>query len=427
MKTIEKVSPATTWPLLLGLSLLLGCGPDEGLGGDGHDHDGGIAEPTRVVDAEKVIFGDAASESLGDDDHGDDESAIHLSREQVQAVGVAYGMPREMQVNDFVRATGTLDLPPNAYEAVTAPAAGFVRDSRKVVEGERLRSGTRVAYLENPEFIEHQRAYLEAAAELTFLQQELQRQEELLDAEAGVLKDVQRLRSEVAAKAANVEGLSRRLTYIGIPTEGLTPAGITSRVPLTLARSGVVTEVSLRDGTYVTPETTLLELIDPEHFHIELSVFERDLGLVKVGQRLTYQVPSLGDGVYEAEVQVIAKSFDADNKTVLVHAHPIGEEPAFTRGLFVEARIGLTDERVTALPEEAVFDDGELSYVFVGRDDPNAAEVEFERVRVRAGATEGGYTAVTFIDEVPAGMRVVTEGAYFVYAQSQAGALEHDH
>ncbi len=436
MKTMKIITTATGWLLLLVTRLLLGCGPDDGLGGDGHDHDGRTAEPTRIVGAEEIIFGDAAvadgHNGDGDDhddygDHGDEEAGIHLSREQMQAVGVGFGMPREIQLNDVVRTTGTLDLPPNAYEAVTAPSAGFIRESRKVVEGELLRRGTRVAYLENPEFIEHQRAYLEAAAELTFLRQELQRQEELLAAEAGVLKDVQRLRSEVAAKAANVEGLSRRLAYIGIATDGLTPAGITSRVPLTLARSGVVTEVSLRDGMYVTPETALLELIDPEHFHIELTVFERDLGLVEVGQRLTYQVPSLGDEVYEAEVQVIGRSFDADNKTVLVHAHPIGEEPAFTRGLFVEARIGLSDERAEALPEEAVFDDGELSYVFVGRDDPGAAEVEFERVRVRAGATEGGYTAVTFIDEVPAGMRVVTEGAYFVYGQSQAGALEHDH
>lgn len=408
MKTITKLGALL---LSLGVSYLTACGPDDA--SPDHEYDAETSETVRVANSEDATI--------------DDEAGIHLSRDQVEAVGVSYGMPREMSVNAAVRATGTLDLPPNAYQSVTAPAAGFVREARKVVEGERLGRGARIAYLENPEFIEHQRAYLEAAAELTFLREELQRQEELFAAEAGVLKDVQRLRSEVAAKAANVEGLAKRLSYIGIAYEGLTPAGITSRVPLTLSRAGVVTEVSLRDGTYVTPETPLLELIDPEHFHIELTVFERDLNLVEAGQPLTYQVPSLGDELYEAEVQVIGKTFDADNKTVLVHAHPVGEAPEFVRGLFVEARIGLSDERVDALPEEAVFSEGNLSYVFAGREDAEEGEVEFERVRVSLGATEDGYTAVTFIDPLPAGMRVVTDGAYFVYAQSQAGALEHDH
>ena len=417
--------------LSLGLGGLAACGADDAAsaGDDDHDHDDGIAAVS-----ERTVAPEARGEAVGGDAYlgaageGTGDEAVHLTREQVAAVGIGYGVPREMKVNDFVRATGTLGLPPNAYLEVTPPAEGFLRETRKVVEGEYLRRGTRIAYLENPEFIEHQRAYLEAAAELVFLQQELARQEELLAADAGVLKAVQRLRSEVAAKLANVEGLGQRLRYIGIATEGLTPASITSRVPLTLSRSGAVTAVGLRDGAYVRPETALLEVIDEAHLHLELSVFESDIGAVAKGQRVSYQVPALGPDQYEAEIQVIGKRFDDDNKTVLVHAHPVGEQPRFVEGLFVEARIWLDDESVEALPEEAIFSEGEVSYVFVGAeaaDDDD--EVEFERVRVQPGATDGGFTAVRFLDVVPAGMRVVTEGAYFVYAQSQAGALEHDH
>jgi len=30
-------------------------------------------------------------------------------------------------------------------------------------------------------------------------------------------------------------------------------------------------------------------------------------------------------------------------------------------------------------------------------------------------------------DEIPTGMKIVTDGAYYVYAQSKAGELEHNH
>ena len=59
---------------------------------------------------------------------------------------------------------------------------------------------------------------------------------------------------------------------------------------------------------------------------------------------------------------------------------------------------------------------------------------ETERARLRAllrrvnpGATDDGYTAVRLIDPLPEGMRIVTQGAYYVYAQSQSGELEHGH
>jgi cobalt-zinc-cadmium efflux system membrane fusion protein len=183
----------------------------------------------------------------------------------------------------------------------------------------------------------------------------------------------------------------------------------------------------MHDGMYVEPATKLMELIDQDHFHLELDVFERDVAKISKGQQLTYTVPSLGPGRYTAEVHVIGKEFNEENKTVRVHAHPTGEQPPFVRGRFVEARIFLTDQTVQALPEEAVLRDGEMAYVFIAPTESNGDEVEFERLPVRAGITDNGYTAVTLIEPLPAGMRVVTEGAYFVYAQSQAGELEHEH
>ncbi len=403
----------TTLALLL-LTFLNSCDrAHEHEEGDGHDHDA----------QKKEMAADDHDE--GHDDHGDE--GIHLTTEQIETMDIKFGDFSQLKVNDYLSATATLGLPPNAYAAVSARAAGFIRNARNYVEGDYVKRGAVIAYLENPEFIEHQRQYLETAAELVFLRQELDRQETLVNADAGILREVQRLRSQVAAKTANVKGIQQRLQYLGIKTDGLTPDNITQRITLFSPRSGYITSISLHDGMYVEPSTQLMEVIDEQHLHLELDVFERDIAKLEKGQRVTYQIPALGNQRYEAEVHVIGKEFNTENKTVRVHAHLNGEQPHFIRDLFAEARIWLTDQTVSALPEAAVLREGEGSYIFIASAQRSGDEVEFEKLMVKPGATDDGYTAVQLLNPLPKGMQIVTNGAYYVYAQGQAGALEHEH
>jgi cobalt-zinc-cadmium efflux system membrane fusion protein len=390
--------------------------------GDGHDHDA----PKKEMAADDHDEGHDDQGAEDDhDDHGDE--GIHLTIEQIETMDIKFGDFSQLKVNDYLSATATLGLPPNAYAAVSARAAGFIRNARNYVEGDYVKRGAVIAYLENPEFIEHQRQYLETAAELVFLRQELDRQETLVNNDAGILREVQRLRSQVAAKTANVKGIQQRLQYLGIKTDDLTPDNITQRITLFSPRSGFITSISLHDGMYVEPSTQLMEVIDEQHLHLELDVFERDIAKLEKGQRVTYQIPALGNQRYEAEVHVIGKEFNSENKTVRVHAHLKGDQPKFIRDLFAEARIWLTDQTVQALPEAAVLREGEGFYVFIAPTQRSGDEVEFEKLMVKPGATDEGFTAVKLLNPLPKGMQIVTEGAYYVYAQGQAGALEHEH
>lgn len=390
--------------------------------GDGHDHDA----PKKEMAADDHDEGHDDQGAEDDhDDHGDE--GIHLTAEQIETMDIKFGDFSQLKVNDYLSATATLGLPPNAYAAVSARAAGFIRNARNYVEGDYVKRGAVIAYLENPEFIEHQRQYLETAAELVFLRQELDRQETLVNADAGILREVQRLRSQVAAKTANVKGIQQLLQYLGIKTDDLTPDNITQRITLFSPRSGFITSISLHDGMYVEPSTQLMEVIDEQHLHLELDVFERDIAKLEKGQRVTYQIPALGNQRYEAEVHVIGKEFNSENKTVRVHAHLKGDQPKFIRDLFAEARIWLTDQTVQALPEAAVLREGEGFYVFIAPAQRSGDEVEFEKLMVKPGATDEGFTAVKLLNPLPKGMQIVTEGAYYVYAQGQAGALEHEH
>jgi hypothetical protein len=50
----------------------------------------------------------------------------------------------------------------------------------------------------------------------------------------------------------------------------------------------------------------------------------------------------------------------------------------------------------------------------------------FEKVEVLKGVSDMGYTAVTFVNEIPANAKIVTKGAFFVNAKlSNTGGHEH--
>ena len=400
--------------LLFSLALALtffACGHSHA-DGDEHDHSHGAEQHSE------------------NDGHGHgeehEEREIHLTKEQIETMNIQFGNFSQVKINDFIKATGTLDLPPNAYAAMSARADGFIRSFKKYVEGSYIKKGAVIGYLENPEFIQKQQSYLEVKSELTFLNQELARQQKLVTANAGVEKKLQQLQSEVNMKTATSKGIAKQLAYLGINASDLTPDKITERIAIISPMSGYITSVDMHNGMYVTPQMKLMEIVNEKHLHLELDIFEKDIAKVKEGQKISYTVPAMGNEMYDGEVHIIGKEFNIENKTVRVHGHLEKERPQFIKDLFVEAKIWLNDQTVQALPEKAIIKDGDFSYIYIA-DDKAHDEIKFEPIKVIPSNTDNGFTAVKLIDQIPDGMKIVTEGAYYVYAQSKAGELSHQH
>lgn len=395
--------------------------------GDGHDHDHASEQHSENDGHNHGEHADAHSE---DDGHGHgeehEEGEIHLTKEQIETMNIQFGDFSQIKINDFVKATGTLDLPPNAYASVSAKAEGFIKGSKKFVEGSYIKKGAVIGYLENPEFIQNQQTYLEVQSELTFLNQELARQQKLVTANAGIEKKLQQLQSEVNTKTATIKGIAKQLAYLGFNTASLTPDNITERIAIISPMSGYITSVNMHNGMYVTPQVELLEIVDENHLHLELDVFEKDIANIKEGQTISYTVPALGNEVFDAEVYIIGKEFNTQNKTVRIHAHLEKDRPKFIKELFVEAKIWLNDQTVQALPEKAIIKDGDFSYIYIANDKDDD-ELKFEQIKVIPSNSDNGFTAVKLIDKIPDGMKIVTDGAYYVFAQSKAGELSHEH
>ena len=398
---------------ILSLLVFSSCGHKH-TEGDGHNH--GAEESTHSEDDEH--------------DHGGEEQheeGLHLSKAQAKTIGLEFGTLSSIKVNDFVKATGSLGLPPNAHSSVSAKTNGIIKGTKKFVEGDYIKKGAVIAYLENADLIITQQDYLEAKAQLTLKGLEVERQNTLVESNAGVTKNLQNAQAEVAVLDAKTQGLAKQLSFLGISTSNLSPSTIKQQIAIVAPMSGYISKINFHNGMYAQSSISLMDIISSEHLHLELDVFEKDIANIKKGQKISYTVPALGQSVYYGTVEVIGKEFNTNSKTIRVHGHLEGTKPTFLKDLFINAKIYLNNEESSALPEEAIIKDGANSFIYVANEKVDDKEIEFEKIAVVTGATDNGFTAVKLIDTIPDGMQIVTKGAYYVYAQSKAGELEHEH
>ena len=227
---------------------------------------------------------------------------------------------------NVVRVTGTLALDPQNRAEVSPIASGVVR-CITTREGIRVRRGQVVAYIENTQIVELQRQYLTAVNELSAAKTELARQHTLMKQEAGVLKTLQQAESAYAIANAQVVGIGRQLSQLGVNPSSISAGKLTTLIPVTSPISGIVGKVKISMGSFVDISTSLMTVVNNVNLHCDLKVFEKDLPKVRIGQMVKLTLTNAPEVTFRAKIYDINSVFDNDSKSVTVHARII-DHPA---------------------------------------------------------------------------------------------------
>ena len=223
---------------------------------------------------------------------------------------------------NVVRVTGTLALDPQNRAEVSPIASGVVR-CITTREGIRVRRGQVVAYIENTQIVELQRQYLTAVNELSAAKTELARQHTLMKQEAGVLKTLQQAESAYAIANAQVVGIGRQLSQLGVNPSSISAGKLTTLIPVTSPISGIVGKVKISMGSFVDISTSLMTVVNNVNLHCDLKVFEKDLPKVRIGQMVNLTLTNAPEVTFCAKIYDINSVFDNDSKSVTVHARII--------------------------------------------------------------------------------------------------------
>lgn len=353
----------------------------------------------------------------------EDPAIVDLSEEQFKTVNIQYGAVEEKNLSSVIRASGQIEAPPQQLVTVSSPYGGVVKQI-PLLEGKFVSQGQVIAVLENPEFIQLQQDYLDYKSQLSYLKEELDRQQELAKENVNAKKTLQKANSEYQSMQARVQGLRSKLQLININPDKVGTANISSRTNVYASVSGYVTKVAVNVGKYVNANEALAEIADTRELHVELSVFEKDVPKIKTGQKVRFV---LNNETKErlAEISLIGREISAD-RTVRVHSRLIKEDKELLPGMFLKGIIETGVATTTALPDKAIVQSAGKYYIFVAAAETNdkaqadttnenaAAEkhIAFKRIEVTTGVSENGYTEVILPESFDKSSKVVINGAY---------------
>jgi cobalt-zinc-cadmium efflux system membrane fusion protein len=257
-----------------------------------------------------------------------------------------------------------IDVPPENRAVVNATMGGYIKTTPLLV-GDVVRKGQVLATIENPEFVMLQQEYMEVNEQLIYLKSEYDRQITMKAENITSQKSYLKAESEYRTAVATHTGLDKQLRMIHISPAKVREGSISSIASIYAPISGSITKMNVTMGSYVSPATEILEIIDSDHIHLELSVFEKDIMKIKKGQRINFKIPESSMEIYGAEVHLVGTSIDA-NRTIRVHGHLNNDaDHNFLTGMFVNAGIITDSAFAKAVPNQAVVEVDDMFYVLV--------------------------------------------------------------
>lgn len=261
-----------------------------------------------------------------------DSVAADTVKTEVDAVTSATNVANSPTFN------GLISVAPNRFATVSLTIGGRIH-SLNVMSGKAVARGQVIATLDNPEFIELQQTYLESKAQLEYLEKEYLRQKTLGQGEATSQKRVEESRADYLSMKSRTEAAATRLKALGISPSSVCTNGIRPYLPVVAPIGGFVGNLSVNLGKYVEAGMPICDVVNKSNPMLELTVYEKDIALMKVGDKLQFRVNGLGKLTFAATIVSIDQAVDKKDYSIKVYAKVSETNPQFRPGMYVRAKI----------------------------------------------------------------------------------------
>jgi membrane fusion protein, heavy metal efflux system len=365
-------------------------------------------------------------EEAGHDEH---EKKVALSPEAIATVDLQTAVVERRSIADEIEATAVLE--PNAYALahVSPRIAGRAIEVHAVL-GQRVEAGQILAELDSIELGERKAAFLQAGAELDVARRNYEREKRLFEGEISSEKEYLEAKGDHQRAQASSRAAREALRLVGLTDEEIdrvTWGGRgepLSHFPLTAPFGGTVIERHITLGELITPEDKPFTVADLSTAWILLSVYEKDLARVEVGQDVGIRVDAYPAEYFEGTLTYLSEVVDPKTRTATARVEVPNPRGRLKPGMFARAVVRVPSaERKQALvvPKEAVQSVDGNATVFVAE-----GERTFEVREIETGRTVSGL--VEILSGVSEGDRIVTRGAFYLKSEiSKEEMSGHSH
>ncbi|MFA5245491.1 MAG: efflux RND transporter periplasmic adaptor subunit [Pedobacter sp.] len=332
------------------------------------------------------------------------QNIVSLSDAQLKSAGISVSKLEQKAISSVIKVNGSIDVPPQNLASVSIPMGGYLKSTR-LIPGMQIRKNEIIAVIEDQQFIQMQEDYLTTRSKLAYSKSELDRQKELNASKASSDKIYQQTQMEYNNLKIMLSSLEQKLKMININPGAVSENNITRTVSVYSPINGFVSKVNVNTGKYVNPTDVLFEIIDPSSIHLNLKVFEKDLGKLSIGQKLIAYSNNNEEKKYSGEISLISNDLSPE-RIAEVHCHFENQDKSLKPGMYMNAEIELRSHNAATISEDAIVNFEGKDYVFVKKSDK-----EFEMLPVETGVKENKFIEIVNNDKFT-NHEIVTKGSY---------------
>jgi membrane fusion protein, copper/silver efflux system len=352
--------------------------------------------PICGMTLEKVAATDEHAAHAGTGRAGDVPglTPVHLSPERVQLIGVRFARAERKSFGGKLDLVGFVTPDEGRVRRVQIRVSGWVQRLMVSRTGTRVRMGEPVLAIYSPELYQSEREYLIATER---------------DDSPGVR----------GSGDATGEATRERLKLLGVPAEEIDRLDrertASTRLTLRSPVSGTVLERGVVEGQYVGADTPLFTVADLSRVWVLADLYEMDFSQVRTADRAVFTSDAMPDRSFHGTVELVNPTVSSETRTLKVR---IGlENPAgvLRPGMYGHVSVQGPETTVLVVPDEAVVNAGEHSYVFVTR-----GEGHFEPRMVWVGLRNADQ--VQIVRGLAAGDTVVSSASFLIDSESRLKA-----
>lgn len=219
-----------------------------------------------------------------------------------------------------------------------------------------------------------------------------------------------------------VQAARQRMLQVGMTNAQIQAVersgGVQPRLAIAAPRTGVVTELAVREGMTVQPGMTLMEINGLATVWVQAEVPESQAVYVQPGVAVQARAQAVPGQVFEGTVQTVLPQVNANTRTVLARIELSNPNGQLLPGMFVQTRFADTQRKPSLLvPSESVIQTGRRAVVMLAQD-----EGRFMPVEVKTGLEYGGKTEI--LDGLQEGQLVVLSGQFLIDSEASLRGLE---
>jgi Cu(I)/Ag(I) efflux system membrane fusion protein len=321
-------------------------------------------------------------------DGGDNDRVTVSSRIQ-QNLGVRTAAVSEGTLAPQVAAVGSIAFNERDQAYVAARATGFVERLHQRATFDRVARGQPLFDLYVPDWIAAQEEFLA-------------------------------LRRSAGGDTALLDAARQRMRQVGMNDAqiGAVESGnrIQPRITLTAPISGVLTELTARDGMTVASGTTLARINGLGTVWANAEVPESQAALLRPGAKVRATSPAVPGVTFQGTVQALLPEVNAATRTLKARMELANPGARLVPGMFVQMQfMDMRAEKTLLVPTEAVIQTGRRTVVILAEDNGRFRPVDVQ-------IETGGQTEVK--RGLQAGQRVVVSAQFLIDSEASLRGVE---